>query len=145
VQQRKEKKKTNLRLKMTPVVTKSADTKSRSREMKKSVVDERTRGMSDDVAWFSLMPSPVSLLRNEPRCRGMRICSDSYIMSLSKLYVVGKGLDGFRTGVKSAIILLSKGKFLFALDDIAFHDYVVSPSPNSIHSDPFFSPGQEPP
>jgi len=35
------------------VVTKSADTKSRSREMEKSVVDERTRGMSDNVVWFS--------------------------------------------------------------------------------------------
>ena len=34
------------------VVTKSADTKSRSREMEKSVVDERTRGMSDNMLFI---------------------------------------------------------------------------------------------
>jgi len=56
------------------------------------------------------------------------------------------GREGFRTGVEDAIIFLSQGKILFfALDDLAFHDYVVLPSPNFIHSDPFFSPGQEPP
>jgi hypothetical protein len=65
------------------------------------------------------------------------------MMSLSKLYVVGKGLDEFRYATKIVTIdilfnglclepawktqnkfLLSKGQFLFfALDDdIAFHD-----------------------
>jgi hypothetical protein len=79
-------------------------------------------------------------------------------MSLRK---VRKGLDEFRyatkivtidifswsfprTRVEEAIILLSKGQYLFfALGDIAFHGYVVSPSLNSIQSDSFFSPGQE--
>src|ERR1700735_2479518 len=73
-------------------------------EVEKAVVNERTRGMSDDVVWFRLVHH-YALLLDEHRYAqfhyyetNLVIAIYAYVimMSLSKFYVVRKGLDEFR-------------------------------------------------